>query len=437
MKILVVDDEKNIRESIARYLTLEGFEVVQASDGINGKTALTQWSFDAAIIDLKMPRMDGLQLLQWIGEQGPVLPVIMISAFGEINDAVHAMKLGALDYIVKPFNPEELTLRLNRLIKDDVQAKNSLHTTKKTETNLIGNSKEMTTIKDVIKKVAKAPSNILITGESGTGKEVTARLIHELSDRSERQFVPVNLGGIPDNLLESELFGYEKGAFTGADYRKIGLFEVASGGTLFLDEIGEMPVLLQVKLLRVLQERKIVRIGSTNQIPVDIKVIAATNRILEDEIVAGRFREDLYYRLNVVKIHLPPLRERLEDIAEITGFFIEKYNERFKKKIKTISSAAINKLSAYSFPGNIRELENIIERAFIFCDTDTISENELMLPDSGTKKLPLAQSLTVKDVERDAIVRALEKWNENRTKAALELGISRRTLINKIRDYQL
>jgi len=212
---------------------------------------------------------------------------------------------------------------------------------------------------------------------------------------------------------------------------------VASGGTLFLDEIGEMPVLLQVKLLRVLQERKIVRIGSTNQIPVDIKVIAATNRILEDEIVAGRFREDLYYRLNVVKIHLPPLRERLEDIAEITGFFIEKYNERFKKKIKTISSAAINKLSAYSFPGNIRELENIIERAFIFCDTDTISENELMLPDSGTKKLPLAQSVTVKDVERDAIVRALEKWNENRTKAALELGISRRTLINKIREYQL
>ncbi|HBD95188.1 MAG: sigma-54-dependent Fis family transcriptional regulator [Spirochaetes bacterium GWF1_31_7] len=437
MKILVVDDEKNIRESIARYLTLEGFEVVQASDGINGKTALTQWSFDAAIIDLKMPRMDGLQLLEWIGEQGPVLPVIMISAFGEINDAVHAMKLGALDYIVKPFNPEELTLRLNRLIKDDVQAKNSLHTAKKTETNLIGNSKEMIKIKDVIKKVAKAPSNILITGESGTGKEVTARLIHELSDRSERQFVPVNLGGIPDNLLESELFGYEKGAFTGADYRKIGLFEVASGGTLFLDEIGEMPVLLQVKLLRVLQERKIVRIGSTNQIPVDIKVIAATNRILEDEIVAGRFREDLYYRLNVVKIHLPPLRERLEDIAEITGFFIEKYNERFKKKIKTISSAAINKLSAYSFPGNIRELENIIERAFIFCDTDTISENELMLPDSGTKKLPLAQSVTVKDVERDAIVRALEKWNENRTKAALELGISRRTLINKIREYQL
>lgn len=433
-RILVVDDEKNIRESVAKYLSIEGFEVVQANNGLNGKKALEEWSFDAAVIDLKMPQMDGLELLKWINDKGPDIPVIMISAFGEINDAVNAMKLGAADYIVKPFNPEELTIRLKRIIQDKLNI-NSLTGKSDEEGQLIGKSAEIMKIKKIIDKVAKAPSNILITGESGTGKEVTARLIHTVSDRADKIFAAVNLGGIPENLIESELFGYEKGAFTGADARKIGYFETAGGGTLFLDEIGEMPVQLQVKLLRVLQERKITRLGSVNQIPVDVKIIAATNRNLEDEVADGTFREDLYYRLNVVKIELPPLRERTDDINLLSEYFIKKYNRLFNKKITGISEGGIRKLTSYDFPGNIRELENIIERAFIFCEDNVIREEDITI--SENRRNRVEDAVSVKDVEKNAIIKALEKHNNNRTKAAAELGLSRRTIINKIKLYDL
>ncbi len=435
MRVLVVDDERNIRDSIERYLKIEGIETVSAENGLSARRLLQEQTFVAGIIDLRMPGMNGLQLLRWIREQGPRLPVIMISAYGEIRDAVEAMKLGAQDYLVKPFDPEELLVRLKNIVENQkLQDQVELGRTGE-EPGLegLGGTPAMLEIRKTIERIADTPSTVLITGESGTGKEVVARLIHSRSSRSERSFIAVNLGGVPETLLESELFGYEKGAFTGAERRKAGMFELASGGTLFLDEIGEMPVHLQVKLLRVLQDRKIQRLGATDLLPIDVRIIAATNHDLQARVKENRFREDLFYRLNVIQLHMPPLRERSADIPLLAGRLISKLNRKLGKSIQGIEAEGLARLQSYPFPGNVRELENLVERAMIFAEGQALSAADLSLPAAGAAGVPEPSSLG--SLERKAIVEALHRWEGNRTRAAAELGITRRTLLNKLKQY--
>lgn len=436
MKILVVDDEKNIRQSIVAFLKMEGYEAEEAENGLSAQRLLLDKAYAAVIADLRMPGLDGLELLRWCRSEGPDPAFVMISAHGEIEDAVRAMKEGAQDFLAKPFHPDELIFRLrSALDRHHVNKRPPLSPSRSSEAQAIL-SPSFRKIQAVMEKVAPTPSLILITGESGTGKEVLARKIHALSPWAEGPFLPINIGGIPETLLESELFGYEKGAFTGADKRKPGLFESAFGGTLFLDEIGELPLILQVKLLRVLQDRKIQRLGGTAPIPVEARIVAATNRQLEAEVKSGRFREDLFYRLNVIPIHLPPLRERKEDLPHLVSEILAKHNAQMGKRITGLSADAWRALNSYSFPGNIRELENLLERALIFCETDAITAEDLGIPFTET---PPAQPSpgTLRDAERKAIEQALLKWEGHQTKAAEELGISRRTLFSKIKEYGL
>jgi DNA-binding NtrC family response regulator len=437
MRILIVDDEKNIRDSIIRYLALEGMEGVSADNGETAAKLLEEEAFDAAIVDLRMPRMGGLELLSRIESAELRVPVIMISAFGEIHDAVEAMKRGAKDYIVKPFDPEELILRLKRIIgnrKNEGVVSAARYEREEGILSLVESDAGKETAR-LVQKVARTDSTVLITGESGTGKEVTAMRIHALSGRGAQPFIPLNIAGIPDSLLESELFGYEKGAFTGAQARKLGLAELAAGGTLFLDEIGDLPVHLQVKILRFIQEKKIQRLGGTRIIPVDVRIIAATNRDLTKLVADAKFREDLFFRLNVFAIHLLPLRERREDIAKFARFFVSAFNRKMGKKIKGISKEALLLLEDYPFPGNIRELENSIERAFILTEGDTLAAEDFDLPKVREER-PLRGG-SLKEMERNAIVDALEKTGWNKTKASELLGFTRRTLFNKLKEYDL
>lgn len=449
MNILIVDDETNIRDLMVRYLKTDGIEGEGAENAYSAQRLLSQKPFDGCLIDLRMPGMDGLELIRWIRQEGFRMPIVMVSAHGEITDAVEALKHGAQDYIVKPFNPEEVVIKLKRL----VEAQN-FRNIQETEERLpqdhafIGESVQIQRIKSMISRIALTNSSVLVTGESGTGKEVIARTIHEQSPLSAGPFVAINIGGVPENLLESELFGYEKGAFTGAVSRKTGMFELASGGTLFLDEIGEMPSSLQVKILRVLQERTITRLGGTQPIPINARIVCATNRNLEDMVREGSFREDLFYRLNVVRIHVPPLRERKEDIPLLVSWILKKLNSRMGRQFTGLTPEAMEKLKEYRFHGNIRELENILERAAIFTAGSIIGEDELDLranelePSFGeeTSCGGLAfgdEAVSLKDIEKQAIERALRRWEGNRTKAADELGITRRTLINKIAEFGL
>jgi len=435
MRVLVVDDEKNIRESIRRFLDTEAIETVAAENGLSAKRLLQEQVFSAGIVDLRMPGMNGLELLKWIREEGPRLPVIMISAFGEVQDAVEAMKLGAQDYIVKPFDPEELIVRLKKIVENQKLRDQIDLGSRAGQPGIegLGRTPGMLEIGRMIGKVADTPSTVLITGDSGTGKEVIARLIHNLSSRSDSPFIPVNVGGIPESLLESELFGYERGAFTGAERRKVGLFEVASTGTLFLDEIGEMPGQLQVKLLRVLQDGKVQRLGATDLIPVDARILAATNQDLWERVREKTFREDLFYRLNVVHLAVPPLRERLDDLPLLIGQLLGKLNYKLGKNIREVDPQALQQLRGYSFPGNVRELENLLERALIFAEGESISTSDLSLPRSDAPVAPAPA--TLQSLEKQAIIAALHRWEGNRTKAAAELGITRRTLLNKIRNF--
>lgn len=447
MKVLIVDDETNIRELMKKYFRIEGIEAEGAENGLSAQRKLQETAYDACLIDLKMPGMDGLSLIEWIRHTGYRMPVIMISAHGEIKDAVEALKQGAQDYIVKPFNPEEVCIRIKSLV--DVQnLRNSMESeTRKDQSEelFIGNSPKIVKIKQLLEKIAPTPSNVLITGESGTGKEVVARSIHQKSKVNDGPFVAINIGGVPENLLESELFGYEKGAFTGAVSRKTGMFELANGGTLFLDEIGDMPLSLQVKILRVLQERKITRLGGTTQLPINARIISATNKDLETMVREGSFREDLFYRLNVVRINIPPLRERPEDIPSLAGFILKRLNNEMGHKISGFSVEALDLLKKHSFFGNVRELENILERAVIFADSDLITPFCLDLRGSVSRpgiefeetEEETSQACSLKEIEKKAIIKSLHRWEGNRTKAAEELGISRRTLINKIAEFEL
>jgi len=449
MKILIVDDEPNIRDLMHRYLSLDGIESDCAENGLSAQRMLSEVAYDACLVDLKMPGMDGLSLISWIRSEGFRMPIIMVSAHGEISDAVSALKEGAQDYIVKPFDPEELVIRLKKLVEAQ-HLRNLVESETRNNTDedkqiFVGESSSIKRIKEVIGKISDTNSTVLITGESGTGKEVVAREIHASSPVKDGPFVAINIGGVPENLLESELFGYEKGAFTGAVSRKTGMFELASGGTLFLDEIGDMPLSLQVKILRVLQDRKITRLGGTAAMPINARIIAATNKDLEQRVRDGVFREDLFYRLNVVRIVIPPLRERREDIPLLAAGILKRLNRQMGHKVTGFSADALALLCSHEFYGNVRELENILERAVIFSSGDEIQRDDLDLRGSVSlhtqskeeTKLSDAEAKSLKDVEIDAIIRALHRWEGNRTRAAEELGISRRTLINKIAEYDL
>ena len=444
MMVLIVDDEKNILDLLQQYLEIEGIQSMGAENGLSAQRMLKERPYDAMLVDLKMPGLDGIQLIEWTRNEGLHLPIIMMSAHGEIADAVTALKEGAQDYVVKPFDPEELVAKLKKLVEaQQLQEMVALAGKEEGEdAAFIGKSPQIQKIKALIRRIQDSSSTILITGESGTGKEVVARAIHSSSRQKDGPFVAINIGGVPENLLESELFGYEKGAFTGAVVRKSGKFELAHGGTLFLDEIGDMPLALQVKILRVLQERKITRLGGTTPMPIDARIVAATNKNLEAMVQEGKFREDLFYRLNVVRIQIPPLRERKEDIPLLAAGILSRLNAQVGHKVKGFTADALQALCSYAFYGNVRELENILERAVIFCQGDEIAVDDLDL-DGGAfakeqKHMPREQMVkSLKDIELDAIVQSLRRWEGNRTKAAKELGISRRTLINKIQEYGL
>ncbi len=453
MKVIVIDDEKNLRESIAAFLATEDMDALTAGSGEEGRALLEQERVDAVVVDLKMPGMSGLDFLAWLREGGPSVPAIMISAHGDIRDAVEAMKRGASDYLVKPFDPEELAVRLKKAIADS----RLIATAKATEAisdaavgrapgqrpSWIAASPAMEELYRIAERVAPTNSTVLITGESGTGKEVVARLIHRLGRRSEGPFVPINMGGIPENLLESELFGYEKGAFTGAEGRKIGLFELAAGGTLFLDEAGEMPLALQVKLLRVLQDKRIMRLGGTRQIPIDVRILAATNKDLEASVRGGAFREDLFYRLAVIRLKLPALRERREDIPLLAQHFTERFAAEMGKPGLKLGADVAQRLVPYAFPGNVRELENAVERAVILCEGNELTYGDFsfagqgMEAPGGPDTVSAPSGGTLRDMEKDAIRSALNSNRGHREQTAQQLGITRRTLLNKMKEYGL
>ncbi|GHV63230.1 sigma-54-dependent Fis family transcriptional regulator [Spirochaetia bacterium] len=449
MRVLIVDDEKNIRESLKKYLSLEGIDSAEAESGEGALKQLEGESFDAVILDLKLPGISGQGVLEWMLKQGLPAPAIMISAHGEISDAVAALKTGAKDYLVKPFDPAELVIRLRSLVENK-RRENVIEAERRTAggTMMVGDSPEMRQLSARIDKIAASDVTVLITGESGTGKEVAAREIHARSPDRDEPFVAVNIGGIHEGLMESELFGHEKGSFTGAAARKQGLFELAGRGCLFLDEIGEMPMPLQVKLLRVLQERRVRRLGGVSDIPINARIISATNKNLETLVQEGRFREDLYYRLNVLRISLPPLRERSADIPLLAAHLLARRGSR--SGAITPDDGALQKLSAYDFPGNIRELENILERALIYCEGNVIRAEDIDLherqgpapaavvspPASGAEPCP-AGDWSMEALEKKAIMDALARCGGNRTKAAELLGLSRKTILNKIKAYGL
>jgi two-component system response regulator AtoC len=453
MRVLIVDDEKNIRESLKKYLNLEGIDSLGAESAEEALKCLERESFDALVLDLKLPGMSGQEALEQIQQRGILTPAIMISAHGQIPDAVAALKTGARDYLVKPFDPAELIIKIRSLVEDR-RRENVLEAEKRTagtNTVFIGETPVMKNLSDQIGKIAATDVTVLITGESGTGKEVAAREIHARSAQGGEPFVAVNIGGIHEGLMESELFGHEKGSFTGAAGRKQGLFELAGRGAIFLDEIGEMPMALQVKLLRVLQEKKVRRLGGNSDIPINARIISATNRDLEVLVKEGRFREDLYYRLNVFRISLPPLRERKEDIPLLADHILSRLSSRMGRPRPEFFPGVIKSLTAYSFPGNVRELENILERALIYCEGNAIREGDIDLhgktgaarkvslenqQPSGTETVS-AQPLSMEDIEKKAILDCLARCNGNRTRAAEMLGLSRKTILNKLRSYGL
>ena len=439
-KILVVDDDQGMREFLEILLVREGYDVALALGGKEAIGLCKKHKFDLAITDLKMPKVDGIDVLKSIREISPETMVILITAFASGETALAAMKEGAYDYLEKNFDVEDLKAVIkDALSKKGIKEEDAVFI-KNVEDNLsfgnmIGKSKGMLKVYSLVKKVADTTANVLITGESGTGKELVARAIHENSPRKDKSFVVINCGGIPENLLESELFGYMKGSFSGATADKAGLFEVAHKGTIFLDEIGELPPFLQVKLLRVVQEKTFRRIGGAEDVKVDVRIISATNQELEQRVKNGHFREDLYYRLNVIPVNIPPLRERNEDIPLLTRYFIEKYSKEFGKKIKKISPYALMLLIKYSFPGNVRELENIIERSVALETTNIILPENLVMPGDGGPDQDTALSAGIPEegislneelakIERLLIKKALQKTNGSKTKAAKLLNVS-------------
>ncbi len=449
-RLLIVDDEENMRHMLSVLLSEEGYVCDTAQDGEEALKRLSEDAYDFVLCDIRMPKMDGPSLLRQMREQGLSATVIVMSAYGTMDTAIEAMQLGAYDYIPKPFRSDEIVLTLRKakerekLRRENVLLKRLVQREYNYE-NIITRNHKMAEILDTVQKIADLKSTVLIMGESGTGKELVAKAVHHSGRRKDRSFIAVNCGAIPENLLESELFGHVKGAFTDASSAKRGLFEEADNSTLFLDEIGELPQMLQVKLLRALQEEEIRRVGDTKSIKINVRIIAATARDLGEEVKQGRFRSDLFYRLNVLSLDLPPLRDRREDIPLLAEAFIKRFNERLDKKIRGITPEAMKLLLDCPWEGNIRELENTIERSIALTEKDTIGKDalppglrnqqaveEFVIPDNELSIKKMSRTL-----EKQLISKALILTEGNRTQAAKLLEISHRALLYKIKDYDI
>jgi DNA-binding NtrC family response regulator len=448
-KVLIVEDEENERTGLAELVSAWGYRVETAIDGADGLEKVSQWAPSIVISDLKMPRLGGLELLERIGADGNTMAVIVVTAQGTIDTAVQAMRMGAYDYITKPIDTDRLRTILqnaSELLGTRVELEVTRRKLRDAGSlgSLVGPSKKMQEIFRLIEMVAPSTASVLITGASGTGKELVARTIHDLSPRRNKPFVPINCAAIPETLIESEIFGHEKGAFTGALERRTGCFELAEGGTLLLDEIGEMPVATQAKLLRVLEDRKLRRLGSKSETTVDVRVLAATNKVPEDAVARGELRNDLYYRLNVFNIHMPPLREHKEDVPELLQNLLTEVNTKHGRKVAAVSEAVLNLFRNYAWPGNVREMRNTLERAVIVCDGAVIETKHLppgfghiaaRPPVNDPDSIHLGIGTTVQEAERQLILKTLESTNNNKTRAAEILEISLKTLHNKLKEY--
>src|SRR5229473_1453404 len=448
-KVLIVEDEENERTGLAELISSWGYVAETARDGQEGHEKISVWSPSIVITDLKMPRMGGLELLEKIAAESQTIAVIVVTAQGTIDSAVQAMRIGAYDYVTKPID----TSRLRTILQNAsalLGARVELEVTRRklrdagSLGSLVGPSKEMQEIFRLTELVAPSTASVLITGASGTGKELVARTIHELSPRRPKPFVAINCAAIPETLMESEIFGHEKGAFTGALERRTGCFELAEGGTLLLDEIGEMPIATQAKLLRVLEDHKFRRLGSKVETTVDVRVLAATNKVPDEAVASGELRQDLYYRLNVFNVHMPPLREHKEDIPELVQSLLAEMSAKHGRKVATVSEAVVNAFNNYSWPGNVRELRNSLERAVIVCEGAVVETRHLP---PGFGQAPLRPSIndpdavrlgvgtTVEEAEKMLILKTLESTHNNKTRAAEILGISLKTLHNKLKEY--
>jgi len=448
-KVLIVEDEVNERTGMAELLSSWGYRTETASDGAEGLEKATIWTPSIVVTDMKMPRMGGLELLERLASDSRTMAVIMVTAQGTIDSAVQAMRMGAYDYITKPID----TNRLRTILQNAsalLGTKVELEVTRRklrdagSLGSLVGSSKKMQELFRLVEMVAPSTASVLITGASGTGKELVARTIHELSPRRPKPFIAINCAAIPETLIESEIFGHEKGAFTGALERRTGCFELAEGGTLLLDEIGEMPVATQAKLLRVLEDRKLRRLGSKVETTVDVRVLAATNKVPEEAVARGELRNDLYYRLNVFNIHMPSLREHKEDIPDLVQHLLREMDAKHGRKVATVSEAVLSQFQNHSWPGNVRELRNTLERAVIVCE-GAVVETKHLPPGFGQvtvrmsaedpDAVRLGVGTTVEEAEKRLILKTLEATNNNKTKAAEILGISLKTLHNKLKEY--
>jgi DNA-binding NtrC family response regulator len=442
-RILVVDDEANARSALAEILKEEGYAAETAGDGFKALSKLEEFGPDLILSDLKMPGMDGVELLRKVKEQDPELPVVLMTAFGAVETAVSAMREGAVDYLVKPLNTDELLVVLERAfertrlrketseLRSQLKERYSFH-------NIVGSSPEIQRVFKSVAQVAPSRATVLVTGESGTGKELIAAALHHRSPRASKPFVRLHCAALAESLLESELFGHERGAYTGADRRREGRFEQANGGTLFLDEIGEISSATQVKLLRVLQEREFERVGGNQPIRVDVRVVAATNRDLKAMVAAGTFREDLFYRLNVINLTLPPLRERPSDVPALAAHFLKRFAEENGRPSLALADSALSQLALYSWPGNVRELENVIERAVVIAEGDLIEPRHLPAEVATAVKrndVPVIPGATMDELERYAILRTLESVGGSTGRAAEILGVSVRKIQYKLQEY--
>lgn len=448
-RILIVDDEPSIRMVLRAHLTRSGYEVTAAENGAEAIDLLRNEDFHLVVSDLKMPVVDGMEVLAHCKTEYPGLPVILITAHGTVDSAVEAIKNGAQDYVTKPFDSDELLPIIQKALRTEEKGRQVLHEDAAGRYKIIGQTQRMKQIYSMIEKVARSPTTVLITGESGTGKELVARALHDTSDRVNAPFIQVNCGAIPESLFESELFGHEKGAFTGAVSSKPGRFELADGGTLFLDEVGELPKDMQVKLLRVIQDGMFERVGGIRSQVVDVRLVAATNRVLETEVKEERFREDLFYRLNVIPIKLPSLRERADDIPLLVEHFITKFNDRLGTSVEGVSPDAMAALLSHRWPGNIRELENLVERSVLLlaegnmltlADLPGLTTEAIESVDANeTEELGLKEYVRVytAKLERARIQRVLNEEGWNVTHASKKLGISRKSLQIKMKDYGL
>ena len=450
-KLLIIDDEKGILELLSMVFKKEGYEVETAINAERALELIENGDFDLVLSDIKLPKMGGMDVLQAVSSSKPDVPVILMTAYGTVQQAVEAMKIGAVDYVVKPFDMDELKIIVRqgmekrRLQMENVRLKKELREKYEFQ-KMVGKSRKIKDVFELIEKIAVTHSTVLITGESGTGKEMAARAIHYLSDRRDKPFISLNCAALPENLLESELFGHAKGAFTGAVAHKKGMFEVAEKGTVFLDEIGEMPPVIQVKVLRALQERTIRQVGGTREIPIDVRIISATNANLKEQISEGTFREDLYYRLHVITLDIPPLRERKGDVPLLVDYFLRKYCQKMNRRMKRIIPDVMNIFDTYPWPGNIRELENIIERIVAIEDRETITRESLP-PEllESTPEMPAGVSIrdgfnlnaALDDLSRQYLSEALRQTGGNLKEAARILGLNYRSLRYLVEKFDL